>query len=1131
MEPGQSEAKRPRLDPPASSPWASSHQGPILPPPQPAQTHHHPALSPFQSHSIYGRQPEPPPPHQAHHHPDDRRHHEQESYPHPPPPMQDHHRQPPPSPVHAPPFPPYRRDSIVKRESGEETPLPQMRRPNSTGNAPEGLPSHPSGHPPYLGQHPEDHRRPPSFDNGASMPPSPQVYRPQQQLPPFHAPPTPIAQHTPQYDAPTPGYGPPSVSDMYSTVPVASAKRKAQRASQACDSCRQLKAKCDEQRPCKNCKDKNALCVYRDLPTKQPDKVSADILDLMSALKSQITSEFGRMDQRMTKMDQRMTKMDQRMMKMEQAMRPSDQASGLKLESVEDDQEQHYDQSPTLNGKDAHDLDPPSPNEDDDPSRDYVVKAARETVRQMDDDEIETQPGPPVAPGQPSLPVDHTTSATNILKWPSVKNLCEDFLLKEGIQYVGEFPIRQEQQRGVLRVFGRGEGFDQEIRTSVKSGHPMDQIMTDVNDDFSDVASPNPPPEAWGQVGGISPPGIDTYKGGVLNSDGTPDFDRAKVDQYVDSFKKNVLNMHPILIPGQLDAMVTVFLDTLPPHTVKQSNKGSAKFVQASGSSLPETGMKRKRSPAVDEQNAPIGLQKPGLPCRSIHSALVLSVLALGKICLHQGKIPEYVNEHDQPAHSSPSVRNGVLSSPSQGSPPGLTPVQNSGLPSPRENERSMSSRRPSLQGPGSSLKGYAMKRNLDIIPGLEYYALAADIFGSHIGGYTLKHVYVALFLGLYHGQLGRILESWSYIALAGRTLQVVIRPSLSRLRSLEGHVPQTIRDNQLAFAFWTCLQLESDILAELQVPQTGILGYEEGMPYPNLSKKTNEGYAPYVLSSYNAQLYLRKQLNLIHGGLYSSGIQSSGAQAKTTEEKLRDFQEGLKNPATAVWIPPEFRFEATEPPASDILAARLRAKYWGSQVLLYRPYVDYVLHGGRLGKRHFSEPPPPRSQWAAKGLDLDGYHVPDELDPRALNYARLGIFALVESTRAFHGLDPRHRLQVTNVFTTAHAQWGNLLVLAACHRHPVLSQFIPRELLQTLFSRIIGFFKLISHSTSPLKMDMNILIGLSRKLGFSIEDVHGRANSSFSSMTSAGPIPTSTPGDNYHPGTPVMAPPSHGMY
>lgn len=41
------------------------------------------------------------------------------------------------------------------------------------------------------------------------------------------------------------------------------------------------------------------------------------------------------------------------------------------------------------------------------------------------------------------------------------------------------------------------------------------------------------------------------------------------------------------------------------------------------------------------------------------------------------------------------------------------------------------------------------------VIPGLEYFALAGDILGSQISGYSLKHVYVELFMGLYHRQLG----------------------------------------------------------------------------------------------------------------------------------------------------------------------------------------------------------------------------------------------------------------------------------------------------------------------------------------------------------------------------------------
>ncbi|KAH8194096.1 hypothetical protein TruAng_011736 [Truncatella angustata] len=1059
MEPGQSEAKRPRLNDHSPPTWTPSHQGPVLPPPQPSQ-HHQPSLSPYQSHNLYSRQHQDRPPHPSHHQPDDRRHHEQDSYPHLPPPMQDH--RPPPSPAHNN-FPPYRRESIVKSEAADESSLPHMRRPNSTGAAPGGLPPpHTQGPPPYPRPHMDDHRRPQNFENGGSIPPSPQVYQPPQ--PPYHPPPTPLAQHH-QYEPPPPGYGPPpTVSEMYSTLPVASAKRKAQRASQACDMCRQLKAKCDEQRPCKNCKDKQTQCVYRDLPTKQPDKVSTDLLDLMTSLRDKMADEFLTLSQRMTRL--------------EETMRLSDQSAGLKIESVENGLVEHHslDNAAPREPIDEH---PSSPRSNDDPEKNGV-RLAYDTVREMDNDEIEDNPGPPINPGQPSLPANHTTLAALLLKWPSIEHLVSDLLQEQRIHHIDEFPISQEQQRGVLRVWGKGEGYSLGTRYERKGN----QLITDVTEDSPDgrgvdAASPASNPDVWdrdvwGAVGVPPASGIDVYKGGLLLADGNPDFDRTTVKQYVKSFKDNVLNMHPILIPGQLDAMANVFLDTLPQATSKPMNK-AAKFVQSAASGIaglgPETGSKRKRSPALDEPNAATPLYKSGLADRSIHSAFVLSVLALGKICLHKDKIPELVQEYEPTAHYSPQVRNGTLmSSPSQGSPPGITPAHTSasGLPSPKEGpDRSQSSRRPSLQGSSSTtIKGQNVKRNADVVPGLEYFGLAADIFGSHIGGFTLKHVYTALFLGLYHGQLGRVLESYSYIATAGRTLQVVLRPALSRLSALkaEGDVPQSARDNQLAFAFWTCLQLES--------------------------------------------------------------LASPDPKA-TIEEKTRDLEQML---AKSTWVPAEFQFADSDPPADSFLAARLRAKYWGSQNILYRKFIDMILHNQRMPEYTFRGPPPHRNDWAANNIHLEHIRIPAGTDPRALNYARLGISALVESTRAFHGLKRDDRILVTNVFTTAHAQWGNLLVLSACYTHDVLRQFINGPLLQELFSRTIDFFRLIAHQNSPLKQDLNLLIGLNRKLGFPLHDQDAGVNSSFSSVTSSGHMAGQTPNDRFYPGTPNMPPPAHGL-
>ena len=284
MDSAPPETKRPRLMTGTSWSAGTPQHGVSLPHPTPhlpAPAPYHPQHPQHPQHP-YSRPPEPPPPAPAHHHPEDRRQHEPEFYA----PMQDHHRQPPPpSPAH-PPYPAYApRDPPVKRDPGEDTPISHLRRPNSTGNVTDGLPPghHGPPPPPHLPpQHTEDPRRPMSFDNGAPMAPSPTIYRPH---PPSY-PPTPVPHH-PQYDGgPVYGHPPPSQA-MYPVMETQNAKRKAQRASQvrispaghpfcptkptsqACDSCRQLKAKCDETKPCKNCKEKGVKCNYREPTVKQ----------------------------------------------------------------------------------------------------------------------------------------------------------------------------------------------------------------------------------------------------------------------------------------------------------------------------------------------------------------------------------------------------------------------------------------------------------------------------------------------------------------------------------------------------------------------------------------------------------------------------------------------------------------------------------------------------------------------------------------------------------------------------------------------------------------------------------------------------------------------------------------------
>lgn len=400
----------------------------------------------------------------------------------------------------------------------------------------------------------------------------------------------------------------------------------------------------------------------------------------------------------------------------------------------------------------------------------------------------EEEDGPPVPPGQPSIPVNHTTGAARLLLVRPISALAKGVIEDQKIKNE-KYPMLQEEKRGLLRLFGRGEG------TERLPGYERDPL-TDYGSEggtpsetSSDVATP--PGEEWGQLGGLTPPGEPIARG-PINGEGMPDLSDPTVWDLVASYKEHINNMHPILVPHQLDALVHHFLRTIQenqpkPRQVSQlvtqtSGRGiTAGFVgnrNPEGASAPDSpGNKRKRSPGGDGYDLPNNIpdHKPGHPSRSIGSAIILLVMALGKVCQEKGKIPDCVPDGiTKTSVYSPTSRNGHPLSPLQSSPALST---ESGFPSPVEGGKSQPrSRRTSIEGTYQYTTGLK-PRNLDVIPGLEYFGMASDIIGNQAGGNSLQHVHANILASLYHGQLGRPLESHSYLHQACRSLQVILRP------------------------------------------------------------------------------------------------------------------------------------------------------------------------------------------------------------------------------------------------------------------------------------------------------------------------------------------------------------------
>jgi hypothetical protein len=118
--------------------------------------------------------------------------------------------------------------------------------------------------------------------------------------------------------------------------------------------------------------------------------------------------------------------------------------------------------------------------------------------------------------------------------------------------------------------------------------------------------------------------------------------------------------------------------------------------------------------------------------------------------------------------------------------------------------------------------------------------------------------------------------------------------------------------------------------------------------------------------------------------------------------------------------IAPNLKWDENGENATEILGARLRAKFYGARVITYRDFVLKIL-------QRPTEGPKARGQQITNefmNFDLTGSSIDAEIDPIIIQYAEQCIKALIKSTQAFHGLgDPgSKRLIVTNIWGTAHA-------------------------------------------------------------------------------------------------------------
>ena len=608
-------------------------------------------------------------------------------------------------------------------------------------------------------------------------------------------------------------------------------------------------------------------------------------------------------------------------------------------------------------------------------------------------------------------PGKQTTAVQYLLSWPAIRSL---FPKDEDTELAGAYVMDLETRRGLLRLYGCGEGQDVTDSDTDDAGPARGPVCDERINDASSSASLK---GVWGKGNLLAKTsGTNSSSGshpGYVTSNGGLILEADLVESSVNGYVANIHILHPFLDNRMLRKMVSKFKQRYSwPYSRLSQKQPSASKRKRAANKVPGT----TSGEAVPNRPCVPGLGEVPEIEHSIANAIVLLVIALGRVCAHKDPLPGHTPATSIPTPNSPTVHRG------------------------------MKLEQPDVTIADSSHTG---AKTADVIPGLAYYAVAADILGKFCGGVSLSYIQANLLAGLYMGQLARNFPSYFFISNACRSCQVLIDSTDYKA----GRITPT-RRNLINFAFWTCLQLEGDILAELQLPESGITRYEIKMqcemPNAMTLESSTDGATTAastpetILRYYSSQVQLRRTLNDIRYNLYEDRHKYNGANPEEAKEPppfriMRTLDDNLEN-----WrnLLNDWNWDDNDHMSSDINVARMRAKYYGAKYIIHRPALQYALAfcsgtgGSSTTRSHRSESPAVGPSYQPQQLVSHGEAVSlnarrqsktrlptpaiERLDPRARKGAKACIWAAIRSTTAFDRVP--ERIIITNMFCTAHA-------------------------------------------------------------------------------------------------------------
>jgi hypothetical protein len=245
-----------------------------------------------------------------------------------------------------------------------------------------------------------------------------------------------------------------------------------------------------------------------------------------------------------------------------------------------------------------------------------------------------------------------------------------------------------------------------------------------------------------------------------------------------------------------------------------------------------------------------------------------------------------------------------------------------------------------------ASMSGSISRRSVsEDPPGLSYFASAWGLLPSLMTRNTVLSAQCMVLASAYLFFLVRPLEAWTLLSSTSTKLQLLL--------SGPGRVPAEERELSER-VYWNALLFESDLLAELDLPHSGIVQFEEsvGLPggfvefeqYEHMDEGDNGNDNNTIVGRdelwyFLAEIALRRLLNRVSQLIYSKDSMATMSALEPIVAEL-DFQLGQWYES----LPLALQFPYTRGLLQDPVQTVLRLRYFACKTIIFRPYILAVL-------------------------------------------------------------------------------------------------------------------------------------------------------------------------------------------